>query len=272
MEKNRQKIILFLIVLMIIGISFIAVSLRLYGSFIDAHYPQGSLKEGVIFAEQKKGSLKELSEIARDLSDGGEGILLSSKNHKTSFDFSSDTFAKLSIEGMEGSLVVGRGSGNAADDICSHIRSFYSFIGKVDPAYKEKRTQEGMLDGFYARYSAGFLSTGNFFKKEGFYVACYELLTGEDEYLFICFATSDVKDLSKGRDVMRDFLQIGMSETIVRESAGEEVKDGKAEPLSYANSIAKESAYSSAVKNEEQAGAYEEISVSISSVSENDGP
>ncbi len=201
------------LVLFGISVCLIAVIILLRVTYIDSLYPEGDIQEEMVsvFARQMETQeFRPLDLIAVELSDGGNGTLISSKTSKKSFNYNSDTYAKLSIEGREGVMVIGRGTWDIPKDVCAHIGSYYTFMGKVSPNYKEKKAEVGSLFNFNAQYSAGYLSTGNFFKQDGFYVITYEVQAAPGNILFASYATSHIRELKSVKEDLKKFVELAL--------------------------------------------------------------
>ncbi|MCR5338210.1 MAG: hypothetical protein K6E75_06605 [Lachnospiraceae bacterium] len=211
--RKKKKSIIPTVVISCILLAFLvgvalAVGKMLMQSYIDERYPKGQLQPSLLSTNAKQmeaPAYKDLYEIAKTLNEEGNGIYLYPENHRTSFVFTSDMYARLSIKDKDGIFLVCRGSGNAQSDICDHLNDFYHFLGKTTASYDEKVAETGTLDGYTAMYSAGYLESGNFFKKEGFYVSAFEVWPRENEIVLFAYASQKQEELSEMNSIMFAF-------------------------------------------------------------------
>lgn len=208
--KRKPKLPIGLFIILGILTAFTAVGIVVLAGFIkDTYYPSGIMQTGGLSAFTRmmdKPEYMPLRDIVTDISNEGAGILISPlDDDNTSFNYTSDTYATLYTSASSGIIVVGKGSGSAEEDIKAHTGDFYDFVGSIDPSYKEKVHEEGTANGFSGIYSAGYLSTGNFFKKGGFYVVSLELLARENEFFFISYATEDISELKSHAELILRF-------------------------------------------------------------------
>lgn len=215
-KKNYKAAIITLAVLLVIVFAgLITVAAIMLNMHSDSLYPSGVLvSDGEISAfsrQMEADRYKPLNEIAVSIANDGNGPLLTPVGRSREFDYAGDVLAKLKVSTGSGRIIVRQGSSNIQDDIISSTSYYYDFLGSLKPKYKEKVSEGGQLSNYQASYSSGYVTTGNFIKKNGFYVAAFETSASPNgRYLFIVYATESQKELQNMIGLLKDFTTLAL--------------------------------------------------------------
>lgn len=213
-KKKRAKSVIrgMMFALFVIAVMFIIVAYALFSSYRDSYYPKNIVVEDELSAfvrTMPSTQYMELKLVAEELADNGNGDMLYPLVG-TRYDYEASLLTKLRTEQEYGTLYIAQGTGNIRNDIIAHTEDYYSFLGKVTPAYEEKVSEEGVVDNYYAQYSSGYLSTGNFFKTEGFHVVALEYRATDSMYLFIAYVTEQKEELQDAVPIIKHFANTAL--------------------------------------------------------------
>lgn len=221
-EKYKEKITLMVAVLFGILFAVYLIVKSLYSLYMDSYYPSGVTGEetfSVFLKTMPTENYKPLAEVAEALADNGNGYLLyPSDRRTTTYTYEDSTLAKLTTSTGEGIFVVAPGTGNIQEDIINHVHDYYNFMGNTKPSYEEKVYEDGNIDNFYASYSSGYLSTGNFFKENGFHITAFEYKATAGKYLFLVYATEHIKELRNHVPMIRQFAIYALEGEVTEEN------------------------------------------------------
>lgn len=216
----KAKIIASMVSLLVILVLVLGIGGYLYGEYKNSFYPEQVVEEMGISAlarTMRAGRYMELYDIAMAMADDGNGILLTPVNRRREFDYEGDILIRMSTSTGSGRIVVAQGTGNITDDIKAHAKEYASFIGKVEPVYTEKVSESGLLSGYQAAYSCGYITCGNVLSEQSFYLVALEFATNEIDRLFVVYTTQDYKELGTNLKVIEDFALLALSGSDINE-------------------------------------------------------
>lgn len=213
-KKNlKNSIIISVFFLLIIGVLFYGIGMYLYDMYRDTFFPAGVVEENTmeVFGRQMDADgYKKLFDIATELADNGNGVLLTPTGHRKEFDYDGDILIKLTTSTGGGFITVAQGSGNIVEDITKHAKEYANFIGTVTPSYMEKVSEIGVLNGYHTAYSSGYLKCGNALSKEGFYLTALEYAASDTKRLFLVYTTKNMRELGVNLKVLEDFAALAL--------------------------------------------------------------
>lgn len=209
----KAKIVTSIITLFVIMVALLGIGTYLYGEYKNTFYPENvveSMEMSALARQMTQGRYMRLYDIAMTMAENGNGVLLTPIG-KREFDYDSDMMVRMSTSSGSGRIIVAQGSGNIVDDIKTHAKEYASFIGKVEPFYTEKVSESGLLSGYQAAYSCGYITCGNVLSEQSFYLVALEFATNDIDRLFVVYATQDYRELGSNLKVIEDFALLALT-------------------------------------------------------------
>lgn len=239
-EKKRKKkniknaILRSVIALFIVCGLLIFMSCYFFGIYRESYYPKEVVDDTQIEVMARKavsGTYTELYDIAMALADNGNGVMITPIGTRNYFDYNGETLAKLSTSSGEGRITIAKGTGNVVEDMKTHSKDYFNFIGSVTPSYEEKVSESGIINGYQAAYTCGRLSCGNFLDNEKFYIVALEYATTDSDRLLLVYSTTKFKELGRNLKVLEDIADLAL-QGAMKNVESQDTEESKDKPVS----------------------------------------
>lgn len=239
-EKKRKKkniknaILRSVIALFIVCGLLIFMSCYFFGIYRESYYPKEVVDDTQIEVMARKavsGTYTELYDIAMALADNGNGVMITPIGTRNYFDYNGETLAKLSTSSGEGRITIAKGTGNVVEDMKTHSKDYFNFIGSVTPSYDEKVSESGIINGYQAAYTCGRLSCGNFLDNEKFYIVALEYATTDSDRLLLVYSTTKFKELGRNLKVLEDIADLAL-QGAMKNTESPDTEESKDKPVS----------------------------------------